>query len=415
MLQNQRTPDKNKQKNYGMSAQNFKNLPEKIEKTADITKEQLAFLLATEDDAMIQDLKQRARNTGDRIYGKNVYIRGLIEFTNYCKNDCLYCGIRRSNCHADRYRLTEEEILSCCKIGYELGFRTFVLQGGEDGFYTDEKICQIVSKIKAEYPDCAVTLSIGEKSRESYQAYFDVGADRYLLRHETADEAHYKKLHPAEMSYQNRMRCLRDLKEIGYQVGTGFMVGSPWQTSEHLAEDLLFLKELNPQMVGIGPFIPHHDTPFAGQKAGTLELTLFLLGLIRLMLPGVLLPATTALGTIAENGRELVILSGANVVMPNLSPKQVRGDYLLYDNKISTDAEAADSHQLFRRGNNVFSQMSTGSQANEVGITDGRFQLFGIERAFVKFDVGVTCRTKAIDCFLMHALDQQEFNLVFLQ
>ena len=217
MLQNQRTPDKNKQKNYGMSAQNFKNLPETIEKTADITKEQLAFLLATEDDAMIQDLKQRARNTGDRIYGKNVYIRGLIEFTNYCKNDCLYCGIRRSNCHADRYRLTEEEILSCCKIGYELGFCTFVLQGGEDGFYTDEKICQIVSKIKAEYPDCAVTLSIGEKSRESYQAYFDVGADRYLLRHETADEAHYKKLHPVEMSYQNRMRCLRDLKEIGYQ------------------------------------------------------------------------------------------------------------------------------------------------------------------------------------------------------
>ena len=244
MLQNQRTPDKNKQKNYGMSAQNFKNLPETIEKTADITKEQLAFLLATEDDAMIQDLKQRARNTGDRIYGKNVYIRGLIEFTNYCKNDCLYCGIRRSNCHADRYRLTEEEILSCCKIGYELGFCTFVLQGGEDGFYTDEKICQIVSKIKAEYPDCAVTLSIGEKSRESYQAYFDAGADRYLLRHETADEAHYKKLHPAEMSYQNRMRCLRDLKEIGYQTGCGFMVGSPYQTVDTLWEDLQFIRRL---------------------------------------------------------------------------------------------------------------------------------------------------------------------------
>ena len=323
MLQNQRTPDKNKQKNYGMSAQNFKNLSETIEKTADITKEQLAFLLATEDDAMIQDLKQRARNTGDRIYGKNVYIRGLIEFTNYCKNDCLYCGIRRSNCHADRYRLTEEEILSCCKNGYELGFRTFVLQGGEDGFYTDEKICQIVSKIKAEYPDCAVTLSIGEKSRESYQAYFDAGADRYLLRHETADEAHYKKLHPAEMSYQNRMRCLRDLKEIGYQTGCGFMVGSPYQT-------------------GIGPFIPQKDTPFGTETAGTMEMTLRLLSIIRLIHPHVLLPATTALGTIHPKGRELGILAGANVVMPNLSPVAVREKYKLYDNKICTGDEAAE-------------------------------------------------------------------------
>ena len=342
MLQNQRTPDKNKQKNYGMSAQNFKNLSETIEKTADITKEQLAFLLATEDDAMIQDLKQRARNTGDRIYGKNVYIRGLIEFTNYCKNDCLYCGIRRSNCHADRYRLTEEEILSCCKIGYELGFCTFVLQGGEDGFYTDEKICQIVSKIKAEYPDCAVTLSIGEKSRESYQAHFDAGADRYLLRHETADEAHYKKLHPAEMSYQNRMRCLRDLKEIGYQTGCGFMVGSPYQTVDTLWEDLQFIRRLKPQMVGIGPFIPQKDTPFGTETAGTMEMTLRLLSIIRLIHPHVLLPATTALGTIHPKGRELGILAGANVVMPNLSPVAVREKYKLYDNKICTGDEAAE-------------------------------------------------------------------------
>ena len=342
MLQNQRTPDKNKQKNYGMSAQNFKNLPETIEKTADITKEQLAFLLATEDDAMIQDLKQRARNTGDRIYGKNVYIRGLIEFTNYCKNDCLYCGIRRSNCHADRYRLTEEEILSSCKNGYELGFRTFVLQGGEDGFYTDEKICQIVSKIKAEYPDCAVTLSIGEKSRESYQAYFDAGADRYLLRHETADEAHYEKLHPVEMSYQNRMRCLRDLKEIGYQTGCGFMVGSPYQTVDTLWEDLQFIRRLKPQMVGIGPFIPQKDTPFGTETAGTMEMTLRLLSIIRLIHPHVLLPATTALGTIHPKGRELGILAGANVVMPNLSPVAVREKYKLYDNKICTGDEAAE-------------------------------------------------------------------------
>ena len=354
MLQNQRTPDKNKQKNYGMSAQNFKNLPETIEKTADITKEQLAFLLATEDDAMIQDLKQRARNTGDRIYGKNVYIRGLIEFTNYCKNDCLYCGIRRSNCHADRYRLTEEEILSSCKNGYELGFRTFVLQGGEDGFYTDEKICQIVSKIKAEYPDCAVTLSIGEKSRESYQAYFDAGADRYLLRHETADEAHYEKLHPVEMSYQNRMRCLRDLKEIGYQTGCGFMVGSPYQTVDTLWEDLQFIRRLKPQMVGIGPFIPQKDTPFGTETAGTMEMTLRLLSIIRLIHPHVLLPATTALGTIHPKGRELGILAGANVVMPNLSPVAVREKYKLYDNKICTGDEAAECrHCMARRMESV--------------------------------------------------------------
>ncbi len=200
----------------------------------------------------------------------------------------------------------------------------------------------MVHTIRTTYPDCAITLSTGEATKEEYQQLFDAGANRFLLRHETYNTEHYQKLHPAQLSAAHRQQCLWDLKEIGYQVGTGFMVGSPWQTSEHLAEDLLFLKELNPQMVGIGPFIPHHDTPFAGQKAGTLELTLFLLGLIRLMLPGVLLPATTALGTIAENGRELGILSGANVVMPNLSPKRVRGDYLLYDNKISTDAEAAE-------------------------------------------------------------------------
>ena len=325
-----------------MSAQNFKNLPETIEKTADITKEQLAFLLATEDDAMIQDLKQRARNTGDRIYGKNVYIRGLIEFTNYCKNDCLYCGIRRSNCHADRYRLTEEEILSSCKNGYELGFCTFVLQGGEDGFYTDEKICQIVSKIKAEYPDCAVTLSIGEKSRESYQAYFDAGADRYLLRHETASPALYRRWHPPEMSLESRMRCLSDLREIGYAVGAGFMVGAPFQTAADLACDLRFIERFQPEMCGIGPFVPHHATPFSAFAPGTAELTCYLLSIIRLIKPNVLLPATTALGTIAPDGRERGILAGANVVMPNLSPVNRRKDYDLYDNKICTGEEAAE-------------------------------------------------------------------------
>ena len=349
MLQNQRTPDKNKQKNYGMSAQNFKNLPETIEKTADITKEQLAFLLATEDDAMIQDLKQRARNTGDRIYGKNVYIRGLIEFTNYCKNDCLYCGIRRSNCHADRYRLTEEEILSSCKNGYELGFRTFVLQGGEDPAMTDDWVMEMVQAIRAGFPDCAITLSLGEKKYDTLKRWKEAGADRYLLRHETADACHYASLHPAEMSFEHRMQCLRDLKALGYQTGCGFMVGSPHQTARCLARDMRFIEELDPEMVGIGPFIPQHDTPFGGEAAGTLEETLFLLGLLRLLKPKVLLPATTALGTIHPMGRELGILAGGNVVMPNLSPVGVRAKYMLYDNKICTGDEAAECVSCMKR------------------------------------------------------------------
>ena len=253
-----------------------------------------------------------------------MFIRGLIEFTNYCKNDCYYCGIRKSNGCARRYRLTREQILECCSLGYELGFRTFVLQGGEDGYYTDKKMADIIRAIKTSCPDCAVTLSLGERSYESYKALFDAGADRYLLRHETANTEHYGKLHPKALLPDNRKRCLYYLKEIGYQVGCGFMVGSPFQTTECIVEDLLFIRQLNPHMVGIGPFIPHHQTPFAGEKAGTLELTLFLLGIIRLMLPEVLLPATTALGTIHPKGRELGILAGANVVMPNLSPKSTR-------------------------------------------------------------------------------------------
>lgn len=277
----------------------------------------------------------------EKHYGKDVFMRGLIEFTNYCKNDCLYCGIRRSNKNADRYRLNESEILDCCKEGYELGFRTFVLQGGEDGYFDDEKICSLVSHIKSDLPDCAVTLSIGEKSRESYQAYFNAGADRYLLRHETADFSHYAKLHPKELSAENRQRCLMWLKEIGYQVGTGFMVGSPYQTAENLAQDMKFISRLQPHMVGIGPFVPHHDTPFADKQGGTVELTLFMLGLIRLTLPCALIPATTALGTIDPMGREKGILAGANVVMPNLSPMGVRKKYLLYDNKICTGDESA--------------------------------------------------------------------------
>ena len=320
----------------------LKYLIDQLHKEQTLTKEEWITLIEGHTPELSEYLFSLAREERHRYYGHDVYVRGLIEFTNYCKNDCYYCGIRKSNRNADRYRLTEEEILSCCKIGYELGFCTFVLQGGEDGFYTDEKICQIVSKIKAEYPDCAVTLSIGEKSRESYQAYFDAGADRYLLRHETADEAHYKKLHPAEMSYQNRMRCLRDLKEIGYQTGCGFMVGSPYQTVDTLWEDLQFIRRLKPQMVGIGPFIPQKDTPFGTETAGTMEMTLRLLSIIRLIHPHVLLPATTALGTIHPKGRELGILAGANVVMPNLSPVAVREKYKLYDNKICTGDEAAE-------------------------------------------------------------------------
>ena len=307
-----------------------------------ITLEQLHMLLETDDMQAVDYLRKRASEKAHETYGNQVFIRGLIEFTNYCKNDCLYCGIRHSNTHADRYRLSTEQIMACCESGYELGFRTFVLQGGEDPYYTDERICEIVSGIKAKYPDCAVTLSIGEKSKESYQSYFDAGADRYLLRHETADEKHYSRLHPVEMSLENRKQCLWDLKEIGYQVGCGFMVGSPGQTVETLYEDLQFIKELEPHMVGIGPFISQKDTPFANEKSGTMDETLRLLSIIRLIHPKVLLPATTALGTIHPLGREKGIQSGANVVMPNLSPVNVRDKYKLYDNKICTGDEAAE-------------------------------------------------------------------------
>ena len=320
----------------------IKSTINKVKQSRNISLEQLKLLLETNDNENIRFMREEAVKVCQKTYGNQVFIRGLIEFTNFCKNDCYYCGIRRSNSHADRYRLTKEQMLDCCASGYELGFRTFVLQGGEDGYFTDDKICDLVSVIKEKYPDCAVTLSIGEKSRESYKRYFDAGADRYLLRHETADEAHYKKLHPEEMSLSHRKQCLWDLKEIGYQVGCGFMVGSPGQTVETLYEDLQFIRELQPHMVGIGPFISQKDTPFADKASGTMEQTLKLLAIIRLIQPHVLLPATTALGTIHPKGRELGILSGANVVMPNLSPVNVREKYKLYDNKICTGDEAAE-------------------------------------------------------------------------
>lgn len=297
------------------------------------------------DPAVAAYAAERAEAVRQQYYGNQVYIRGLIEIGNYCRNNCLYCGIRRGNLRCKRYRLTREQILSCCEEGYALGFRTFVLQGGEDGFYNDERLCEIIGDIKSRFPDCAVTLSLGERSRESYQALFDAGADRYLLRHETADRSHYESLHPPEMSFDNRMRCLRDLKEIGYQVGVGFMVGSPGQTPETLAKDLQFIQDFSPAMCGIGPFIPHHATPFAEEAAGTLEQTLYLLSLIRLIHPNILLPATTALGTIHPQGREMGILAGANVIMPNLSPAESRAKYEIYDNKLFSGAESAQERK----------------------------------------------------------------------
>ena len=308
-----------------------------------LPRDELVSLISGYSESDREYAAKKARSVSVSIFGKRVFFRGLIELTNFCRNDCYYCGIRRSNRNVQRYRLTEDDVLSCCDYGYELGFRTFVLQGGEDEYFTDDRVVRLVSMIKGKYPDCALTLSLGEKSRESYQRFYDAGANRYLLRHETATPSHYSKLHPKELSLANRMRCLDDLRDIGYQAGCGFMVGSPYQTDENIADDLLYMKGFDPQMVGIGPFIPHKDTPFRDYQAGSAEKTLFLLSLVRLMLPYALLPATTALGTVQGDGREQGILAGANVVMPNISPSDVRKFYLLYDNKIGTKDDASES------------------------------------------------------------------------
>ena len=315
---------------------------EQLKTTHTATREQLIYLLKHITDAEREVLREAAQQTAQAVFGNKIYIRGLVEISSICKRDCRYCGLRRSNPNAVRYRLAPEQILSCCEKGYALGFRTFVLQGGEDGFFTDEIVCGIVREIKRRCPDCAVTLSLGERGDESFRRLRKAGADRYLLRHETADLAHYAKLHPDSMSGAERQRQLFVLKQIGFQTGAGFMVGSPYQTAENLADDLLFLKKLQPQMCGIGPFIPHKDTAFRDFSQGSLELTLTLLAVIRLMHPRILLPATTALGTIHPQGRELGILHGANVVMPNLSPLEHRKDYAIYDNKICTGDEAAE-------------------------------------------------------------------------
>lgn len=327
----------------------MKNLVDKLEQNRALTKDEFISLIENRTPGLAEYLFERAREVSKRNFGTNIYIRGLIEFTNYCKNNCFYCGIRAGNEKVQRYRLTKDDIMQCCKQGYSLGFRTFVLQGGEDPYFNDDLMVDIISTIRSGYPDCAITLSVGEKSRESYQQFFNAGANRYLLRHETADCEHYKKLHPPTLSLDKRKECLKNLKDIGFQTGTGFMVGSPFQTLENLAEDLLFIRELSPEMVGIGPFIPHIDTPFAEESAGNYELCIYLLAIIRLMLPNALLPATTALGTAHHTGREKGILAGANVVMPNLSPLMHRGKYSLYNNKISTGEEAIEGFANLKR------------------------------------------------------------------
>lgn len=323
-------------------------LIEKLEKTHSLTLKEYEYLIENRDEESAKLLREKADKARREIYGNKIFVRGLIEISNICKNNCLYCGIRKGNRNCQRYRLTKDDILSCCEEGYGLGFRTFVLQGGEDGFFSDDVVCDIIGEIKKRYPDCAVTLSLGERSEESYRKLYEAGADRYLLRHETADEEHYKKLHPKELSWKNRIECLESLKKIGFQTGCGFMVGSPYQTTEHLAKDLKFVETFSPQMCGIGPFIPHKDTQFKNEKAGDCELTCYLLSIVRLIKPNILLPSTTALGTIDPMGREKGILAGGNVVMPNLSPLSVRKKYMLYDNKISTDEESAQNLRMLK-------------------------------------------------------------------
>ena len=316
-------------------------LAEKLYRERSLSVAEYEMLISQRTDEAARFLMIKADEVRKEIYGNKIFIRGLIEISNICKNNCYYCGIRGANTSCQRYRLTPEEILGCCKTGYELGFRTFVLQGGEDAFFTDEILCELIKKIKALYPDCAVTLSLGERTKESYQKLYDAGADRYLLRHEAVDVELYSKLHPENMHLENRIECLRNLKKIGFQTGCGFMVGAPFQTSRHIARDLKFIEEFKPHMCGIGPFVPHKDTIFKDEKQGSTELTCYLLSIIRLIKPNILLPATTALGTVDPMGREKGILSGANVVMPNLSPESVRGKYELYNNKISGGAESA--------------------------------------------------------------------------
>lgn len=331
-----------------MESSEVYSLIDKLEREHSLSIDEYKRLIKLRNEETVVYAAKKADAQRRKIYGKDIYIRGLIEIGNVCRNDCLYCGIRHSNKKAERYILDINQVLECCAEGYRLGFRTFVLQGGEC-VMSVKHICEIVEQIRSNYSDCAITLSLGEYSREDYAAMRQAGADRYLLRHETADRQHYEKLHPENMSFDNRMRCLQDLKQLGYQVGCGFMVGSPYQTAETLATDLKFIEIFSPDMCGIGPFIPHKDTPFAAYPAGTVDETCYLLSIIRLIKPNILLPATTALGSIADFGREKGILAGANVVMPNLSPVAVRSKYELYNNKLSTGDESAQSLAQLKR------------------------------------------------------------------
>ena len=359
-----------------------KEIINKIDKEENISYDDALFLLSSfeydnninkkqltqKEEESVKELKEylrvKAREKADKIFGKYVFMRGLIEFANYCKNDCIYCGIRKSNKNAERYRLNKEDILSCCELGYEIGFRTFVLQGGEDPYYNINIMSDIVEAIKNKFPDCALTLSIGEKEEEYYRVLKEKGADRFLLRHETSDNIHYSKLHPMDMSLDNRKECLRNLKKLGYQTGTGIMVGSPYQTLENIAGDLVFMQEIKPEMIGIGPFLPHKDTPFANEKKGELELTLILISILRLIFPLALIPATTALGTIKEGGREMGILYGSNVVMPNLSPMDVRKKYLLYNDKIATGTESAEGVESLKNNMKNIGYILTGMRGD---------------------------------------------------
>ncbi|MBE6949513.1 MAG: [FeFe] hydrogenase H-cluster radical SAM maturase HydE [Ruminococcaceae bacterium] len=321
----------------------------KLYETGSLTAEELLDLIINRTPERRELLRELAEKRRQEVYGRDVFIRGLIEFSNICRQNCYYCGIRCGNTKVQRYRLTVDEILSCCHSGYKLGFRTFVLQGGEDPHFTDDIFVEIITKIKAFYPDCAVSLSLGERSYESFKRLREAGADRYLMRHETADAEHYSMLHPENLSLASRMEALKNLKSLGYQTGCGFMVGSPFQKPEHIVKDLLFIKEFQPEMVGIGPFMPQKDTPFGDKPAGSVELTLYLLSITRLLLPNVLLPATTALGSAQQGGRESGVLAGANVVMPNLSPTDVRDKYTLYDNKLSIGAESIEGLNALRK------------------------------------------------------------------
>ncbi len=323
-----------------------KELIEKLNKKHSLSFEEWEQLLSTYTKEDYEYATNLAREIAVDVFGKKIYFRGIIEFSNFCKCDCYYCGIRKSNKCAQRYRLDLEDILECCKEGYENGFRTFVLQGGEDGWFGDERMCEIVKAIKEHYPDCAVTLSLGERSFDSYKLLKEAGADRYLLRHETADETHYGELHPKTQTMQNRLQCLKDLKTLGYQTGCGIMVGTPGQTPKVLATDMKFMEEFQPEMIGVGPFLPHKDTPFKDAEKGSVELTLLILSLCRIMLPKVLLPATTALGTLEADGRKQGVLAGCNVIMPNLSPISVRKKYMLYDEKAGTDITAKEGIAL---------------------------------------------------------------------